>query len=318
MHTTWESSREKQLHYARRRAEQTALYRVIYHYRDEFERRWSELFEEKYGALRHEVLEAFDGYLNCGILLHGCARAYCEKCHHSELIPFSCKRRGLCPSCDAKRALIFAEHLEEHVLLKEPHRHLVFTIPKRLRIYFRYDRKLTRHLYCAAWESWKEYLEEKFPGVTPGMVMALHSAGDLLHFHPHLHAIALDGGIDDTGTFHRLSECDVAKLESRFAEKVFAALRGENLITDEVIENMRSWNHSGFSVFSAEPIAGEDRDARLFLARYLKKCPISLSRMSITERDGKTVIQYARKLDDGEEIREFSPLEFLESIAYCP
>ena len=90
MEETWERSRKKQLGYARRRAEQTSLYRVLYHYRDEFERRWEELFQEKYGALRHEVLEAVDAYLNCGILAHGCARTYCEKCHHSELIAFSC------------------------------------------------------------------------------------------------------------------------------------------------------------------------------------------------------------------------------------
>ncbi|NBW41892.1 hypothetical protein EBR25_12965 [bacterium] len=57
------------------------------------------------------------------ILLHGCARAECEKCNHSELIAFSCKRRNLCPSCDAKRALIFGEHLHENVLLPYEHSH---------------------------------------------------------------------------------------------------------------------------------------------------------------------------------------------------
>ena len=241
MEPAWERSRKKQLRYARRRPEQTPLYRVIYHYRDEFERRWEEVFQEKYGALRHEVLEAFDSSLNCGILAHGCARACCERCGHSELIAFSCKRRGVCPSCDAKRSHIFAEHLERNVLLKELHRHLVFTIPKRLRVYFRFNRKLTKLLYDAAWETWNEYLRGKLPGVTPGMATALHTGGDLLHFHPHIHAVALDGGVDGAGSFHRLPECDTAELEARFAKKVLSALYRENLITDEVIENMRSW-----------------------------------------------------------------------------
>lgn len=315
MDQTWERSRKKQLGYARRRPEQTPLYRLIYQYRDEFERRWEQLFQEKYGALRHEVLEAFDAYLNCGILAHGCARAQCEKCNHSELIAFSCKRRGLCPSCDTERAHIFAEHLEEHVLVKEAHRHLIFTIPKRLRVYFRFNRGLTKYLYQAVWESWNEYLEEKLPGVAPGMVMALHTAGDLLHFHPHIHGIALDGGIDKTGTFERLPELDTLKLETLFSDKVFRALRRENLITDDVIDNMRSWQHSGFSVFSAEPLMGDDRNARLFLARYLKKCPVALSRMNIVEQGGKTLIEYTRKLDDGEELRKFSPLEFLAELS---
>ncbi len=48
--------------------------------------------------------------------LWGCARAYCANCQHSELIAFSCKRRSLCPSCDAKRSLLFAEHLHQNIL----------------------------------------------------------------------------------------------------------------------------------------------------------------------------------------------------------
>ena len=136
MQTRWEKSKQKQLGYSRRRSEETPLYRVIYHYRDELEQKWEEFFQDRYGALRREVLEAFDAYLNCGRLLQGCARAYCEKCGHSELIAFSCKRRGLCPSCDTKRGLIFAENLHENIIGAHPLRHLVFTIPKRLRIYF--------------------------------------------------------------------------------------------------------------------------------------------------------------------------------------
>jgi hypothetical protein len=89
--------------------------------------------------LRPVVLEAFDGYLNCGILIHCCARAYCQNCKHSELIAFSCKRRGLCPSCDAKRALIFAEKLHINVIGPHPVRHLVFSIPKRLRVFFKVE-----------------------------------------------------------------------------------------------------------------------------------------------------------------------------------
>jgi hypothetical protein len=122
------------------------LYRVIYHHREELERLWEERFEDKYGKLRTVVLEAFDSYLNCGILIHGCARAYCENCKHSELIAFSCKRRGLCPSCDAKRGIIFAENLHENIIGPHPVRHLVFSIPKRLRLFFKYDRKLTKLL----------------------------------------------------------------------------------------------------------------------------------------------------------------------------
>ena len=112
---------------------------------------------EQYGALRDEVLESLDKFLECGILKHGCGRAHCTNpaCNHSELIPFSCKQRCLCPSCDAKRAVLFAEKLEHEVLLKLPHQHAVFTIPKRVRPYFRFDRSNISILYQASWQAWQ-------------------------------------------------------------------------------------------------------------------------------------------------------------------
>ena len=78
-----------------------------------------------------------------------------------------CKRRGVCPSCGAKRAVKFAEHIYDEVIEDVPHgstdfgelsraelaevRHTVFTIPKRLRVFFKYDRKLNSILFKAAW-----------------------------------------------------------------------------------------------------------------------------------------------------------------------
>ena len=114
-------------------------------------------------------------------------------------------------------------------------------LPKRLRIYFKYDRKLTKLLYSAAWDAWLEATGE-LPGKT-GMIAALHTAGDLLHFHPHVHAMALDGTVDEDGTFHQLTEVDVEVLHDSFQQNIFNALLKQELITEEVVENMLSWEH---------------------------------------------------------------------------
>jgi len=42
-------------------------------------------------------------YLECGILAYGFARARCPECGHDFLVAFSCKGRGVCPSCNARR-----------------------------------------------------------------------------------------------------------------------------------------------------------------------------------------------------------------------
>src|SRR5690606_28125244 len=77
-------------------------------------------------------------------------RFHCDACKHALLVAFSCKKRGLCPSCNAKRAVKFGEHLYDAVLERVPHPHCGFTIPKRLRGYFRYDRSRLDLLFKAA------------------------------------------------------------------------------------------------------------------------------------------------------------------------
>jgi hypothetical protein len=138
----WNSVKDHCQYYRRRVPERSELYRLVYHQRDKLELLWEERFQPRYGVLRDEVRKALDSYLNCGLLAHGAARVYCDSCKHSFLVAFSCKKRGVCPSCSAKRAVMFAEHLYDKVLEPVPHRHIVFSIPKRLRPYLRYDRSV--------------------------------------------------------------------------------------------------------------------------------------------------------------------------------
>jgi hypothetical protein len=58
-----------------------------------------------------------------------------------------------CPSCHPKRALLFAEHVDEEVLGQVPVRQDVVTIPKRLRLCFKYDRKLLGELSRCFYDS---------------------------------------------------------------------------------------------------------------------------------------------------------------------
>lgn len=263
--------------------------------------------------LRDEVLDALDKYLSCGILLHGCARAVCEVCHHSELIAFSCKRRCLCSSCDAKRAVVFAENLVENILPPYPISHQVYTIPKRLRPYFKFNRSLHQHLYQAAWDAWSDLIQDQFPECRSAAAMALHTAGDLLNFHPHIHSLTLHGAFDGSGAFHELTAVESDYLTRSFQTRILDALMHEGLIDQDTVENMRSWEHSGFHVFVGEPIQPSDKDARLFVARYLKKCPVSLLRLELLETASEPVVRYHKPKTH--ESRDFTPLKFLAEIS---
>jgi hypothetical protein len=62
------------------------------------------------------VKEEFDAFLDCGILARGFLRLRCADCAHEKLVAFSCKRRGFCPSCGARRMAETAAHLADHVI----------------------------------------------------------------------------------------------------------------------------------------------------------------------------------------------------------
>ena len=65
---------------------------------------WEERYEGRYGFWRGFADRAVGAYLDCGILDNGFARVRCGACRAEFLVTFSCKGRGLPPSCAAKRA----------------------------------------------------------------------------------------------------------------------------------------------------------------------------------------------------------------------
>jgi hypothetical protein len=89
-------------------------------------------------------------YLECGILAHGFARALCKGCNHDFILAFSCKGRGVCPSCNTRRMSEVAAHLEEHLLPKIPMRQWVLSFPKRLRPFLKNNPSLqvVYHCFC--------------------------------------------------------------------------------------------------------------------------------------------------------------------------
>ncbi len=80
-----------------------------------------------------------------------------------------------------------AIHVAEDVCEKVPHRQYVFTIPKRLRIFFRFDRKLLGPLCRRAWETIVEVYQAILnrDDVIPGMVGGIQTHGELVHYHSH-------------------------------------------------------------------------------------------------------------------------------------
>ena len=70
------------------------------------------------------------------MLKHGFLRVKCNGCRFEHLVAFSCKLRGFCPSCGARRMVETSAHLVDHVIPKTPVRQWVLSFPWTLHLLF--------------------------------------------------------------------------------------------------------------------------------------------------------------------------------------
>ena len=275
--------------YRPRRPERTVLYRVLAQHFERFVQVYDERFASTHGPLSKGAQEAVYRYLDCGIFANGFARARCAECGHDFFVAFSCKLRCICPSCHAKREILWAQWAAEELLEDVPHRQVVFTIPKRVRAYFRYDRTLMGDLAGCAWRALRLWVLACFDDHTavPGAVGFIQTSGELLNFHPHVHLLITDGTFCPDGTFERFPYFDTSLIERLFRAELLRLLVDKDLICQDIVDNLLSWHHSGFSVHGE--VKAPDRDSAARLGRYMIRCPLVLERLSLDEDSGEVL-----------------------------
>ena len=123
--------------YRPRDAAASPLYRVVLDHVESFAAERPK--DAPSGPFAEPALRAF---LECGIPCFGVARFRCAKCGASRFVPFSCKRRMACPSCDAKRAVVESGRALEELLPQVAYRQWVLVLPKRLRWFVNSDARL--------------------------------------------------------------------------------------------------------------------------------------------------------------------------------
>ena len=84
-------------------------------------------------SLPDHVHREFEAYLKCGRLEHGFLRMRCDKCHFEQLVAFSCKKRGFCPNCGARRMAETAALLSDEVFPDVPLRQWVISLTQSTR-----------------------------------------------------------------------------------------------------------------------------------------------------------------------------------------
>jgi hypothetical protein len=195
--------------YQRRRPELTPCYQIIAGHLSTFtcER------EAEQRPLPEYVLNEFEAYLKCGILAHGFIRLKCAACSEETVVAFSCKKRGFCPSCCAKRMAEAATHLTQNVLPMVPYRQFVVSFPIPLRYWLHTNKRFASEVFgLVAREIHRYYLHKAhaagIANATPGSIAFIQRWGSALNLNPHLHIICIDGVYTRYGEVARFRNVD--------------------------------------------------------------------------------------------------------------
>ncbi|NBX04415.1 MAG: IS91 family transposase [Alphaproteobacteria bacterium] len=188
--------REMRFTYNRRRPEDTILYQAIQEHWQSFAS-LAEQYQTRRplpGYVRKEV----DSYLGCGILAHGFLHLQCNGCQEKKLVAFSCKKRGFCPSCGARRMVETSAYLVDHVLPYTPYRQWVLSVPIALRYWLASRPRLVSEVYQIFSKAIDRYMRQKakalgIPSCKTGAVTFVQRFGSALNLNCHYHSLFIDG-----------------------------------------------------------------------------------------------------------------------------
>ena len=232
------------------------------------------------------VRKAFAKYLECGIFAHGFARARCGDCGHDYFVAFSCKGRGVCPSCTTRRMVETAAHLNDHVFPRLPVRQWVLSVPKRLRYFMQRDGAVLSMVLRIFLRVIAQTLQTHSPGAAHmdkaglhiGAIAFIHRFGSSLNEHVHFHVCVVDGVFEEVEgegdadatprisspgvIFHAATGIDaatVAPVQTTLQKRILRAFVARGLLENCDAKDMLGYKHSGFSVDAGVCIEAHDR-----------------------------------------------------------
>jgi hypothetical protein len=235
-----------------------------------------------------------------------------SECGAMQYVYHSCRNRH-CPGCgNSKKDEWIESGMKE--LLPVKYFHAVFTMPHQLNSLVMGNRKemFTLLFNAASYTLLKFAKDEKYLGAQPGIIAVLHTWGQQLSFHPHVHCIVSGGGIDKD---KRWKEALKAKHKFLFPAKAAAQVyracflkqlqrqidKGTIKMTEE---QQRHWLTLRTSLYNMEWITyfkepmGGAAQVLEYLGRYTHKVAISNHRIKRLDMDNNVTFEYKDYADD--------------------
>ena len=258
--------------------------------------------------------KAAQSIMDCRTAALGAHIDTCDNCGYTKISYNSCRNRH-CPKCQTTAKEKWIDKQRQN-LLDIPYFHVVFTVPSELNpVFLSHQNALYALLFQAASETVLELCaDRKYLGATPGITAVLHTWGQNLQFHPHIHMIVTGGGLTRDGKWRNSKKhffLPVRVLSAKFRGKFLALLKVQfPSLHPSLLDHCyrQKW------VVYCKPPFDNAGKVISYLGRYTHRVAISNDRL-LSLQDGKVTFRwrdYAHKnqmklmtLDAGEFIRRF-------------
>jgi hypothetical protein len=241
----------------------------------------------------------------------------CDSCGHLRISYNSCRNRH-CPKCQGQQREAWMAARQEE-LLPIPYYHVVFTLPEAINQLALYKPAIVYSLlFSTAWSTIQSFAADpKHLGAQTGMISILHTWGQTLTLHPHVHCIIPGGGITKAGLWKN-TRCKgrflypVKALSAVFRARYVAGLR--KAFPDQPPEFFNQLFSSPWVVYAKRPFGGPGQVIE-YLGRYTHKIAISNHRITeVNDQGVQFTYKDYRKAATKKEM-SLSALEFIRRFA---
>ena len=258
------------------------------------------------------VIRTLNALQKCRSAALGGHKDKCDSCGHIRISYNSCRNRH-CPKCQNTNRENWIENQKQN-LLPVVYFHVVFTVPDVLNtLFLNKPEKMYNLLFKAVWNTVEQFSLFNRQSET-GMIGVLHSWGQSMSLHPHLHCIIPGGGIHFNGKWNPVKKSnngksflfDVKQLSAVFRGKFIDVLKKEYNPDEKLIDEL--YKHK-WVVYSKDSFAGPEQIIE-YLARYSHKIAISNHRIVSVENDTVN-FKYKDYRDNKQKTMYLSGVEFL-------
>jgi hypothetical protein len=220
----------------------------------------------------------------------------CDECG-TVLISYNSCRNRHCPKCQGHKREEWIERRQQD-LLPCTYYHVVFTLPQELNALALYRPKLVYDaLFASAWATLNQFGSRQ--GLQMGMIAVLHTWGQNLSLHPHLHCIVPGGGIDERGRWKPQLRSNKYLFSVKALSKVFRARYVQQLrqggVDDKAL--LESLFGKEWVVYAKRPFGGPQQVIE-YLGRYTHKVAISNHRLQHVD-EAQVTFRYKDYHDSG-------------------